>query len=323
MTLFGRTSEIEALRACAAVCVIAGDAGAGKSALLREIQLLTDGAAPAPVQLAERPGSLQQGLLEAMAGALADLNIAEGPLARAQRLAGATAQRLIDGRLQSLANAAGRIMRSYAIAHLGQDAVDAAGEVADALHESQSQELERRITSSGEADVMAVIAALVHELADIAGSTRVVLALDDLHQLPDEDLRRFRDFMSEIDGAVTLRATFTVTTAADQATLDQIASKGAQVVQLSGLHPEAVQEWVLSSGADPARTGEIERTTGGLPLYVGDAIALIGFGLPLDGLSGNKVLRARTRAAWSSLSATDQSHAVLLACLPTHPSPKP
>ena len=112
-----------------------------------------------------------------------------------------------------------------------------------------------------------------------------------------------------------------MTTAEDQAALDRFAAKGAQVLRIAGLDAGDVQAWVESAGTDPARSGEIERITGGLPLYVGDAIALLAFDLPLEGLSGNKVLVARTRAAWGALSGPDHDHAVVLACLHSQPSP--
>lgn len=177
MELFGRGGELDFLRKAQPVCLIAGDAGAGKSALLRAAQASAGPLAPEPIQVAERTGSLQQSLLEAMAAAVDRLDSEEGPVARAQRLAASTAKHLVDRRLSALTDAAGRILVSYVAAHVGQEAVEAIAEVTAAARASEAQELEHRITSVGDTDVMTVIASMLKELADLAAPSRVALAV--------------------------------------------------------------------------------------------------------------------------------------------------
>lgn len=343
----GRNAELTSVTGLSnRVTVVVGDSGIGKSHLLRTAaRWLADTPraplAPAPVQLAHRPGALQVALLDALAAAIADLESSEGRVARWGRIFATAAAKAADARVRDMVTAAGGFILGAIRARLGDDFADVVESIGGQLRASQDEQLAARIATASDPDALAAFCLIATEARELAAKP-IVLSIDRAERLPDEDFRYMLDLFEQIPEDIHLVVAHSSRSPEDTRRVRLIkesvvhiakapndkqpppTTADIAIIHLAGLAPQEVATWMGSKNLDtlPIIGGleEVMRVTAGYPLYVDIALAAIERGDSLGELSGEEGFIARTQQNYAGLDLEDQRCAMLLAAFSDPPA---
>jgi hypothetical protein len=314
--LVGREAELQVILASAApLTLLTGDSGAGKSELLAETQSRDIAIAPPPIPLNHAPAALQTAFLTALSDAVALAVEEEGTVHRLGGLVVQAAQRLAATQAKDLAKGIGRQLLGLMRAKLGDEAVDALGDMVQALTTAADEQLDQRIQNASAPDVIETLKALAVEVADMTDGRGVVLAFDRLELLQPEDAYRLADLAEAAPAGVRFRGAVAVTDASTRYLVEQLRLAGATEFEVGGLGRGAIEEWLRREGLDEQRANEVLRVTNGMCLLIADAIDLLKSGDSIGALSARQPLEIHTRRAWRALSADARAAAARLAQL--------
>ena len=319
-TLYGRDQQVvDLLDVQGPVVVIGGDRGVGKTRVLEETGERFDGLAPAPVRVGNAPAALQAGLLEALGAAAALIASDEGSARRLGKLLVEGGRRLAHVKANEIGVAVARIILGVVRDRVGSNVTDVLTEYFEQVRDAATDDLASRIRQAADPDVIHAIAGLACEVAAAAEDRRVLLSLDDIHNLKDGDRGRLMDLGPILPAAVSVACTFTSDSRADESVLDEYRLSGIIVYPLYGLDLWAVKQWLVAEGLEADMAEEVWRRTNGYGLVVSDAIRLLKAGKDLaDALQGGReeVMRAATRQALRELDADSHVAALKLSVFP-------
>jgi AAA ATPase domain len=310
--VLGREADLEVIaRSDAAVVLITGDSGIGKSTLLRLAQETAPTvAAPPPITLAAAPGSLQRALLQGLADATAAVMHEHGQAkAIGDRLSNA-ARRLAEEKGIELAKVLGRAVLLKAKEELGAEAVDLVIEYTQELGKAGDEALLARIVASADPSTTDVLIGFAEELVQIAGDgVPIILALDAGELLHEDDRRLLCDLANRLPDGFQLRVAFgtwneELLSHAEEIVVSSSAISGHQ---LSSLPVAAIAEWLGLNGLSQELAEEVSRKTGGYPLFIEDAVADLSGGGTVAGVSGRELFIGRTHQTWRSLDPQAQA----------------
>ena len=274
--LFGRRELLDRLAASsAAVTLLVGDSGTGKTAVLEELQSEATAVAPDPVQVTRAPGSLQVALLDGLAAAVSlmvnDMTAAE----RAGRLLVDAAGRVADKRLENLRAAIGRHLLSLVRARVGDEMADFFADVRVG-HDSHSRGVAcPRITAASDGEVVDQIVSFAGEVVGLAAGRDIQVALDDLDRLDDGDLRRLADLPDRLPAGFKIRGAFTTWHSTSRQRFETLQLGGVQGLSISGLTERDIEAWLDAEGIDNRLAPRVMAATNGYPVHVADAVALL------------------------------------------------
>jgi hypothetical protein len=106
-------------------------------------------------------------------------------------------------------------------------------------------------------DAIRAIAALAGEVAAAAGDRKVLLSLDDIHNLRDDDRGRLKDLGPVLPAGVSVVCNFTSGSQADESVLDDYVLSGIFVYRLYGLDLWAVKQWLAAEGLEAGAAEEV------------------------------------------------------------------
>ncbi|MBU1801524.1 MAG: ATP-binding protein [Actinobacteria bacterium] len=326
---YGRRLELEEIkRLHSRLILVTGDGGVGKSELLRAVgaELRSSNSAVCsgePVRLPHRPGALQQALFESLAQTLSEFDERTSLLERWGDLVTSAAGKVAQARLKGMVAGAGRMMLGMVRARAGEEAAELASELASAISKEDLDRLEHRVAAQADSDVLATFCALAQEVCELVDQP-VVLLLDGAERLAEDDFRLLLDLAEQMPSGLHVVVTHS-TAMADQVErvqrLDRLDADcgGTNPVQHVGLRPLdelALQSWVVAEPITPAVDfASLHRVTGGYPLHVDAALAALGRGEPLSGISGN---RAFVSAMVTNVAALEPRAQELVARLAAH-----
>lgn len=321
MELIGRGEDVRELVARSAkVLLLAGDSGVGKSEVLRASQFQSKIAlAPAPVNLRHAPGSLQRGLLESLASAIADVTEDQSSAERVGRAVVAAAGRVADLQLKELTSGVGRQLLGIVSAHVSPELASLLGSFAHQLITSVDSELSSRINNAGDSDVVDIVCGFATEVREMADGRALVLALDNGDLLDESDRRRMSDLATILPDGVTLRVAFSTWNAQTRDQVDELLQYGVDVFELDGLREDAIRELLVLAGLPDVWAPKVRQTTNGYALHVAAAIDLLTETrsiAELDGMQQSDVIGATTQRIWRGLNPTEKVAAQRLCAFP-------
>lgn len=321
MNLFGRDEDVAALRASqAAVTVVTGDSGAGKTSVLTAAAV--DGEPGSGhsslVLLQRRPGALQIALIDSLQRTLLSHAENEGTLDRVGRLLTDALARVAEDRLQGLAKSASALIFGFIKDKAGDTIGQAMEDVADQLRSSAEDQLSNRLTAAADHDVVAAFIALAAEIQKQIG-TPLVLSLDNAERLGEDDMRILLDVVETLPEGVRIRLGLAGTDDSTTERITQLRAAGAAVVPLDGLSQTAVREWAEAVGQQ-VDLDLLMRVTHGLPVYVDAALAHLAAGGELRELPIAESFAAQTQQAFNRLDKDVQDACRILSALP-EPAP--
>jgi len=324
--LYGREQQVaDLLGIRAPVTVIGADRGVGKTRVLEEAGRRFDGLAPAPVRVGSAPAALQAGLLESLGAAAALIASDEGSARRVGKLLVEGGRRLAHAKANDIGVAVARIVLGFVRDRVGSNVTDVLTEYFDQVRDAATDDLASRIRQAGDPDAIHAVAALAGEVAAAAGDRKVLLSLDDIHNLRDDDRGRLKDLGPVLPARVSVACNFTSGSQADESVLDDYELSGIFVYRLYGLDLWAVKQWLATEGLEAGAAEDVWHRTNGYGLAVSDAIRLLKAGEdPARALGGGRegVMRAATRQSLRGLDPGSQAAALKLSVLP-RPLPAP
>ena len=314
----------EAVRSQDPILLLTGDSGVGKSALLKAVieEARTQGyIAPDVTPLQHRPGALQEALLAQLANATAML-ISETPAARrAGQLIVAAAKRVAKDRGQQLAIAVGKELLSIAKARLGNDIGQALGEFVNALITEQEESLLARLRAAADPDALEALTAFAEEIEKLAKGSIVMLGIDDADRLSPPDVRQLADLAEMIPSGVRLRVGFLSVTPEDQEQILFLRRASINELPVTGLSVESIEEWILAEQLDIRLASRIYSITGGYPLFVDDALAILANNGTLVEVGRNEMFEQNTQEILRRLDLETARTARLLSAYADQPPP--
>ena len=315
--LYGRSGLLEeAVQAREPVLLITGDSGVGKSALLAEI--LDEGrargrAATLATRLQFRPGALQQALLEQLAGVTASLVSEISMVQRVGQVIVAAAKQVARDRGHELAVAIGKEMLSIVRARLGEDVGNALGDFIKALAAQEEQSLLARLRAAADPDALSALVSFAAEVAALADGAEVMLGIDDADRLSDPDLRQLADLVNLLPEHVRVWVGHLSATAAQQERIQLLCGAGARELPVTGLDERAVEAWLAAKQLDTRIAARVQRLTGGYPLFIDDALAVLAGGGTLGDVTPSGMFASNTQDALRKLDLGTARAARMLA----------
>jgi hypothetical protein len=305
--LFGRTREIVRLAASrAALTLLTGDSGVGKSAVLAAAQAETrDAIAPDPRSLPSSGGALQRLLIEGIAAALAADTAARGPgSALAARLAGA-AERVVAQGGQALVRLIGQEVLALVRGQLGESVGEGLEAYAAALKQPADERLAVRLHNAVDRGASELVLSFAAELLQSLENQSVVLAFDAGERLAPEDVRVLADIADGLPEGMRIRLAVSTYAGGRQDIVDELGSVGAAVadIELKGIDEDGIREWLDAQELTDVDAAQMQRATGGYALYLGDLIAHLKDGGEIEQAPLHEQLARRTEEAWRGLTA--------------------
>ena len=119
------------------------------------------------------------------------------------------------------------------------------------------------------------IAVLAADVADAAGSKRILLPLDNVDHIQADDRGRLMDLGPLLPDKVSVLCTFTSVCSADESILDGYTRAGITVYRLLGLEAWAVEEWLSAEGLPSDMAKQVLINTNGYGFAVANAVQLL------------------------------------------------
>lgn len=320
--LYGRDSELVSLTGHATgLIVIYGDPGAGKSELLRHSSYgaRVSALAGEPVRVGRTAGALQAALIESLSTALADAMEQEGAAKRWSRTLASAIENLTAQRVGELTDAIGGLVFDMIADRLGESGGELARDLRDSVSRSASESLDHRIKQAVSPDVLDIFRALASELHTLSGRP-LALSIDACEVLPDEDFRQLLSLAETPTAGVSIRAALATASGVESSRVLELKMAGASEMELPGLQPSAVEEWLRAKALPVHHLGHLLRATDGLPLYVDAAIGHLQAGGRIRELPVRDNFVEQTKDLLRRLDAKQQQ-AVVLLCAFTDPPP--
>ncbi len=315
---YGRQGELaDVCRLGAGVILISGDAGVGKSELLRAVgaQLRDDTTvlcSDESRRLPHRPGALQQTLFEALGDALSQFSERTSLVQRWGDVISRATGHVAQARLRGLVAGGGRLLLGFIRARAGDDVAHLAADFVSAVSEADAERLENRIAAQADSDVLAVFRAIAQEICEVVDQP-LVLILDGAERLAEDDFRLLLDLAEEMPVGLHLVITHA---AAMREQVDRIqrldrievGPRGETPVRHVPLRPLGAVEidaWVVAEQIE-VEVDALTRVTGGYPLHIEAALAALARGESLSTLSGGRAFVSVMRTNVAALEPRTQ-----------------
>jgi AAA ATPase domain len=318
-SVIGRDDSIRRLASSqASVSLVVGDSGVGKTTVLQAASIRCEGKKVLPpiVRVQASPGALQHALFDSLGQAVAIVTRDTSAVERAARIVEHVVERVAQVQLKGLARAVAQHLLGIVRAHAGEQVADTLQSVVAALSTTEADALAVRINGAADNDVVDLIVQFAGELLDLADGKGLVLTLDNADELADDDQRRLEDLARRLPRGVQIWAGFTLWNAESRNIADRLTEAGAISIPLDGLGVDYVAEYLISEGVAADLAPLVHGATGGYPLHLEDAVALLkesgSTAAPLAGLGPDGVMAARTRRAWRDLTVDVRGVATLL-----------
>lgn len=320
-TLMARPSEVGGVDEIdAAVVLICGDSGVGKSELLAGGFPSESGSlATSVVKVDRSPGGLQRALVEALSEVAVEIASLEDGADRFTRIFERAVEKAGETALKDMRAAAGRLILGYVRTKLGEEAEALAKNLASSWSDASNEALEQRIRNSADSDVVSVLRGFMIEVVDACGTT-LVMKLDDVQGLSDADLRQLEDLVRSVPESVKIVATCNVGGEEGRQCRQRLVAAGAADYQLGGMSMAEVSRWLGEEGVDTALAATVMSRTNGFPFYVADAIGLlqrseVPRSSDLDSLGPSSVTRVQTEEALGGLTGAEREAVYILAAI--------
>lgn len=312
--LYGRAALIDRLvRSRAAVTLLVGDSGIGKSTVLSAAQKRSrqQAIAPPPRTMARGGAVLQNALLQVLADAVAEIITTDGNAKHAASLLKDAAKRLAQDRGQELAKALGKELLNLVRGRLGSDAGDLIGAYIAELRTAFDEQLGSRISAAIDPGVVGLLVDLSSEISKLAGERDVLLALDSGERLRNADVRVLADLSDALPDGIRVRVALSTHDVSQRQKADYLASESSStaVIDVEPLEAEAIDEWLADVGIDPKLSPDVGRLSGGYGLHLGDLIEHLRQGGVIEEAPLNEQFARRTREAWRALDSATAAKA--------------
>jgi hypothetical protein len=322
--LYGRELEVRRLRSSsAALTILSGDSGVGKSSVLDSAQRATvDAIAPAPRTVPYSGGVLQRLMLEMLSAVLVEDAANRGSLGVAARDLGEAVERLIDGGAQTLLRAIGREALAFVRGQLGEEVGAGITEYANALKDSVDEQLAVRLNNALDREAAAMVIRLAEEVRPRLSVPQIVIALDAGERLHEEDVGVLADLANELPNGIRIRLAVATYDSAHQRTVQRLRAVGSAVAEIAvdGIDEEGIAAWLADTGLSPGLAGRVRRATGGYALHVGDLIRHLHDGGEIGHQPLNQAFSERTEEAWQQLDP-EVAHYARRLCVLVDPLP--
>lgn len=314
--VYGREPLIQSvLESPDAAVLLIADSGVGKSTVLEATQSI-DGIAiaPEPARVGFGPAAIQNALFRAANEALtiyADRDSDGDDAEQGYLLAWG---RVRDAVKAQLPGHAATFIVDLIGAKYGKAAGALASTVKDAWGGLSESTVRARLEDLGSVEAIDGIFHVLREMARIS-SASIVLALDDLQNATDDDLRRLADSIGSLPEGVRLRCAYTLSSYELDEALLRFTSVGAKVIRVPALDFKTVRELLQRNGLSTDLTPSVVQATEGYALHVVAAIELLQSGLAsldLAALDRTSVMRDSTRRAYQRLDSVTVRQAQLL-----------
>jgi hypothetical protein len=312
--LYGRKRLIDQLsRSRAAVTLLVGDSGIGKSAVLAAAQQQSrqQGIAPPPRTMTRGGAVLQNALLQILADAVAEIISADGNAKHAASLLSVAAEKLAEDRGQELAKALGKEILNLVRGRLGDAVGDSLGAYIANLKTAFDEQLSSRISAAIDPGVVGLLIGLAAEVSNLAGDRDILLALDSGERLRDDDVRVLADLADTLPDGIRLRVAISTHDSRQRQKADYVAAESDAValIEVEPLGSAAIDEWLSDAEIDSGLSRDVARLSGGYALHLGDLIAHLRLGGTIEEAPLNEQFAKRTREAWSGLDAATAASA--------------
>jgi hypothetical protein len=305
--LYGREQDLQRVAdSAAALLLVTGDTGVGKSGLLQVAQAeAANAVAPPPVTLKCAPGSLQNGLLAALADATAELINERGLAAKALNRLTIVAKEMARDGGKRLGQVVAAELLNLVRGRIGAQAGDAVAEFLKDMRDAGNEELSQRIRSMVEPTIAATIVGYGQEVAQLAGDGQIViLALDRGEGLADKDLRLLADLVDAIPTRLRIRLGFATEAENHRAAVENLLAHNPNVDEyaVKGITAEAVRNWFTDVGIEVSQAEAVHRVSAGYPLLIGPLIDHLADGGNVDEAPSNESFFRSAKGAWTRLS---------------------
>jgi tetratricopeptide (TPR) repeat protein len=271
-------------------------------------------------ELASGEGAFRSGFLQALAEIVVNVNSSQPAIQRFGRRVVRAASNVSHVLGRHVALQLGLELLTYIPG--GASAGSVALEAAEAAIGSSRDDIGTRLTEANSGVVADTLAALAGEVSRYA-EVPVILVLDSGERLSDVDLRTLTDSIRRLPVGVSVWMGFATRDDGERdacTSLIQELQGKASELEVSPLAKAAVGEWLLDAGLEGTDVGEVMRWSGGYPMLVGDVVAELQRGVPIDQLPLNRQFVVRSEANLKRLGEGAHTAARRLATLPNRPT---
>lgn len=318
--LYGRSDLIDRLaRSEAALVLLTGDSGVGKSEVLRAASASREGWFNAPDRrLAPSSGALQHAFLNGMAEVVAQMIEEQGRAAEiAERLTGA-AERLASTMARELGRVAAAELLALVRGRLGPDAGKALAHFFKSLREEMGATLQARLYSAVDQSMAETLAAFAVEVGAFSLGRQVSLSFDAGERLDPDECRLLVDISERLPPNCHVRVGFATDVPARRTAATEIVSLGVGILEIEvpPLDASAIADWLADEGLGRTDVNGVARVTGGYPLHLGDLIPHLKSGGSISDAPPNEQVMLRVAEGWRDLPAGAATAARCLCVLP-------
>lgn len=292
----------------AAVTLLTGDSGIGKSSVLGAAQEISLGLAPPPQTIPASGAKLRRAVLDALGTALAAL-VADADAEAAEKIGQAlldATNRILDQTFNDLPRVIAAELASVVRGQLGPEFGQAFMTFAQELVKGANPSLASQLLAANDPGVIGLLLDFLHEAAGLAGERPIVLALDIGERLGEDDLESLTELAERMPDGAHLHVAFNSDSQVRKERVAQLVTSTDRVaeIRVRPLDEDGTRVWLareLSAEAADELAAGVHRTTQGFPLHIADLIRHLADGGKVEDAPLNELFAARTREIWQAL----------------------